>query len=224
MPPTPAPVPRTLASGPRTLAIVPVKSLDLAKSRLALPGRLRRELALGFAADTLAALSGCPDILEILVVTSDPAVAELAEAMGARLLPDEGGTIDDAVVAAASTARPRLGGAGVLVLPADLPCLRPGDVTAVLHQAGRYPCAFVPDLAGSGTTMVLHAPGQQVRTAYGPGSAARHTALGLVALQEAPARARHDVDTLEDLRAAVARGLGPQTAALLAASVSAGHG
>jgi 2-phospho-L-lactate guanylyltransferase len=41
--------------------------------------------------------------------------------------------------------------------------------------------------------------------------------MGLVVLDDAPARARHDVDTVDDLRAAQALGVGPQTAAALLA-------
>lgn len=49
------------------------------------------------------------------------------------------------------------------------------------------------------------------------GSAAKHRALGLRSLDDAPVRARHDVDTLKDLQMAATLGLGPETAAVMAA-------
>ena len=73
----------------------------------------------------------------------------------------------------------------------------------------------MPDRAGTGTTMVACEVGEAVVTRYGRESAARHTELGLQALRAAPVRARHDVDTLEDLRHAITLGLGASTAALV---------
>lgn len=73
----------------------------------------------------------------------------------------------------------------------------------------------MPDRSGTGTTVVVHQPGSVPATGYGPGSARRHLALGLLALPEAPAGARHDVDTLADLEAARRLGVGVRTAAVL---------
>ncbi len=75
---------------------------------------------------------------------------------------------------------------------------------------------FVPDHVASGTTVLMCAQGHTVLTQYGPSSAAKHRALGLRCLDDAPARARHDVDTVEDLQMATALGLGRETAAVQA--------
>ena len=205
-------------------AVVPVKDLDLAKSRLALPAHQRRQLALAFATDTLSALARCSDVAAIIVVTADLDVAALAATVGARVVPDETDSLDGAIgaavavavaVAVAASAARDLPDVGVLITPSDLPCLRADDVTEVLRQASGHPGAFVPDRSGTGTTMVIYAPGQPVVTGYGGESAARHTGLGLYAVPAAPIRTRHDVDTLEDLLAAAALGLGEATAPLL---------
>jgi 2-phospho-L-lactate guanylyltransferase len=197
-------------------AVVPVKLLGLAKSRLALPHHERRELVLAFAVDTVVALTGCAEVGAVIVVTADPDIAHAAARLGARVVPDPDTTsLDEAIavgVQAAIQARPE---AGVLVVPADLPCLRPEDVTEVLRQSRGFPTSFVPDRAGTGTTMVACEQGEAVVTRYGRESAARHTELGLQALRAAPVRARHDVDTLEDLRHAITLGLGASTAALV---------
>ena len=201
-------------------AVVPVKDLDLAKSRLALPAHQRRQLALAFATDTLSALARCPDVAAIIVVTADPDVVALAATVGARVVHDETDSLDGAIgaavaVAVAASAARDLPDVGVLITPSDLPCLRADDVTEVLSQASGHPAAFVPDRSGTGTTMVIYSPGQPVVTGYGGESAARHTGLGLYAVPAAPIRTRHDVDTLEDLLAAAALGVGEATAPLL---------
>ena len=81
-------------------AVVPVKALGRAKSRLALPEHQRRQLALVFAADTLTAVTGCADVAAVLVVTADADIAALASGLGAQVVPDHTATLDAAVAAA----------------------------------------------------------------------------------------------------------------------------
>ena len=198
-------------------AVVPVKPLVLAKSRLALPADQRRALALAFALDTISALSGSPLVAGVLVVTSDPDVACCLRQHPVRLAPDEGTGLDSAVrggIRVATSWRPST---GVAVVPADLPCLRADDVTLVLAGARPADGAFVPDRLTTGTTLLIYPPGRTAVAQYGPGSAARHRALGLRTLDDAPVRVRHDVDTLDDLQLAMTLGLGSKTAAVVAA-------
>jgi 2-phospho-L-lactate guanylyltransferase len=204
---------------PRSLgyvtAVVPVKPLFRAKSRLAVDDDERADLALAFAVDTVSALTASRHVADVLVVTPDPCVAERLEALGARVVRDDGSGLDEALHHGLGAAS-RLG-LGVAVVPGDLPCLRPADVDVVLAQVPRSRGMFVPDLEGSGTTVVVHPPGLPAVTRYGPGSAVRHRSLGLLALDAAPLRARQDVDTLDDLRAAAELGLGHETRRVLAA-------
>jgi 2-phospho-L-lactate guanylyltransferase len=109
---------------------------------------------------------------------------------------------------------------GVAALVGDLPALRPDDLAAALAAAAQHPRSFVPDAHGTGTTLLSALPGIALAPAFGADSAARH-APGAVAL-EAAAGLRHDVDTADDLRAAVTLGLGPATAAAIHASFIVG--
>lgn len=196
-------------------AVVPVKRLGAAKSRLDLPAARRRSLALAFAVDTVTAVVASPLVADVVVVTSDPLVAWHLRRLPVRLVPDDDGGLDAVVrdgIRVASSWRP---GTGVAVFPADLPCLRAADVTDLLARAAEAPATFVPDRSGTGTTVVVHQAGSAPVTGYGPGSARRHLALGLLALDDAPARARHDVDTLADLEDARSLRLGPRTAAVV---------
>lgn len=200
----------------QVVAVVPVKHLDLAKSRLALPPAQRHALALAFVVDTVSAVCRSPLVAGVLVVTSDPVVARALRPLGVRLAPDHGGGLGCAVADGIRAAQGGRRDVGVAVVPADLPCLRPGDVSGVLADALTNGAGFVPDRSGRGTTVVVHPPGCSISNRYGPDSAAAHRALGLRRL-EAGARARQDVDTLEDLRAAGTLGLGPRTAAAVEA-------
>lgn len=192
-------------------AVVPVKRLALAKSRLRVEPDHRRDLALAFALDTVAALSASPRVTEVLVVTSDSVVARQVRRTGAQIVAEDGAGIEAAVMTGMRVATQGSPQTGVAVVPADLPCLRPDVVNRVLTHASAWGRAFVPDRSGTGTTLVAHAPGVPPVTGYGLGSAARHVFLGLHLMSDAPLEARHDVDTLEDLRDAWDLGVGPAT-------------
>lgn len=205
----------------RATAVVPVKRLDLAKSRLALADEHRRDLALAFALDTVAALAASTRVAAVVVVTGDAVVAQQVEALGARVVPDRGRDLVASVRTGTRAARQADPHAWVVVVPGDLPCLRAADVDRVVDAAAALAPrtgAFVADRAGTGTTIVLQAPGGATATAYGPASAAGHRGLALTSLDDVPAAVRLDVDTVEDLRDAVRHGVGPATAAALAAS------
>ena len=205
----------------RVAAVVPVKRLAAAKSRLRLPADQRAALALAFALDTVAALCASPVVAGVLVVTSDPEVASHLHRMGVAVVPDDTTGLHDAVGVGIAAAAVRWPGLGVVVVPADLPSLRPEDVERVVRLGQETDGAFVPDHGGTGTTIVVHAAGRSAATRYGPASAARHRELGLTPLEEAPPRARHDVDTLEDLDVALTLGVGPRAAAAVAALTEA---
>ncbi|UFN42965.1 NTP transferase domain-containing protein [Nocardioides okcheonensis] len=111
----------------RATAVVPVKRLDLAKSRLALADEHRRDLALAFALDTVAALAASTRVAAVVVVTGDAVVAQQVEALGARVVPDRGRDLV-ASVRTGTRARQADPHAWVVVVPGDLPCLRAADV------------------------------------------------------------------------------------------------
>ena len=74
-----------------TIAILPVKSFDEAKQRLAedLSPGARRALAEAMFSDVLVALRRTKPIDEILVVSSDTAAQQIAGGYGAHVLDDD---------------------------------------------------------------------------------------------------------------------------------------
>lgn len=193
--------------------VVPVKRLAHAKTRLgAYGGALRQELALAFAADVVAAALRSEPVAQVLVVTDDARAARLLEGLGATVVadvPDDG--LNPALQHGADLLRAARPGCGVATVSADLPSLRPEDLAAVLRQVPVGGRAFVADADGRGTTLLAAGPGADLAPAYGGGSRQRHRASGAVEL-DGPAALRRDVDTPEDLRRALALGLGPRTA------------
>ncbi|WP_119729250.1 2-phospho-L-lactate guanylyltransferase [Thermomonospora amylolytica] len=199
--------------------VLPVKVLSRAKTRMAAAaGPLREALALAVAADTVAAALRCALVAEVIVVTDDPLAASELSALGARTVPDEPDRgLNPALAYGASVARRARPDVGVGAMSADLPALRPAELGRVLTAAAAFPESFVPDAAGVGTTLYAVRPGVPFSPAFGPDSRARHAAQGAreLALEDI-ASVRRDVDTPDDLRAALALGAGPRTTALAA--------
>lgn len=202
--------------------VVPLKPLRLAKSRLARaagePGR--GTLALAFARDTVAAALACPRVRRVVVVTDDAAAADLLAAAGAGIVPDAPGAgLNAALAHGAQRVRAGRPGAAVAALNADLPALRAADLGRVLDAAAGCARAFLADAQGVGTTLLTAGPGSPLAPAFGGASRARHLATGAreIVLRGVDS-VRRDVDTGDDLRAALALGVGPHTAAAVAAA------
>jgi len=198
--------------------VLPVKGGRAAKSRLQHPAR--PDLAAAVALDTVAAVVRCAPVRRVLVVTGDAAAARAHLALGATVVPDPGGGLDGALAAGAAAASAQPGPCALLL--ADLPALRPEDLATALVGCGRALAGgagqvTVPDAEGSGTVLLAAASAAVLRPRFGAGSAAAH-AVGSVVLTAAPARLRRDVDTAAHLAEAVLLGVGPRTAAVLAAT------
>lgn len=200
--------------------VVPVKVLAQAKSRLTgLAGERRTRLALAMAADTVAAAIHADAVEVVLVVTDDPEVSDTAADLGAIVLADEPAVgLNEALRHGAGYARDRWPDFGVAALAADLPALRPEELTMALAAAASLGVAFVPDATGTGTTLYAAATGTQFLPSFGRFSRRRHLAEGAAEIAAARQLAglRRDVDTIDDLRLAAALGLGPRTRAVLA--------
>ncbi|MFB4310861.1 2-phospho-L-lactate guanylyltransferase [Actinomadura sp. GTD37] len=207
------------ASRPRWSLVVPVKVLARAKTRMsAAAGPHREALALAVAADTVAAALRCDRVRDVIVVTDDPLPAADLAALGARVVPDvPDAGLNPALVYGAGRGRALAPDAGVGALSADLPALRPDELARVLDAAAAAPEAFVPDAAGVGTTLYTARPGVPFAPAFGGGSRAAHRARGAAEiLLPGTDSVRRDVDTPDDLRAALALGTGPRTAEVAA--------
>ena len=193
------------------VAVVPLKNLSQAKSRLAplLSDLERRNLVVAMFGDVLAALKQAKGLSDIFVV---------ADGLNDRLdgvsliLEVENRGYDEAVCAA--LADPRVFGAeAMLVLPGDLPMVRPGDIEAFIDKfnckeskTGKLVGPMVriaPARDGDGTNALLLAPPGLMASQFGPGSFARHRAAAeaLISTVEivTPPGLAVDIDTPQDL-------------------------
>jgi 2-phospho-L-lactate guanylyltransferase len=187
----------------RTIAILPVKSFNAAKQRLAglLGAGSRQALAQAMFSDVLTSLRHVPGLDAVAVVTSDR-VAESA-ALGERVQvlrdTEQAGQSEATLIGiryaqAADYER-------VLLVPGDTPLVDSRDVGRLL--ALDAPVAIVPDRRGTGTNALLLTPPDAITPSFGPGSFARHVAAaheaGVEHAVERIAGLMFDIDTPDDL-------------------------
>lgn len=203
----------------RTWAVVPIRGLASAKTRLGgdLDEEERVELVTALLRRTLVATRDAAGLVGTIVVTRDPAAAGLAKAHRAIGLVERAPGLNEAIEAARSVAVAR-GATAVLVLPADLPAASPQHVDALLRTAGEAAggdpagtpaslVALVPDQHGEGTNALLTSPPAVVAPAFGPGSRSAHRRAAKLAgarYLEIGGPLSLDLDTPADLLAAEA--------------------
>jgi 2-phospho-L-lactate guanylyltransferase len=203
----------TAVPGRRFGVIVPVKRPALGKSRLApLGDEVRIDLVRAFAFDTVAAITESAAVGLTLVVTDDAALAAELSALGAAVIPDGGEGLNENLLQAVAELERRDSSLAPTVICADLPGLTSRDVDDVLTRAPHDTAAFVPDAAGTGTTIYLAPDRDSFDPRFGPGSARAHEESGAVVLPlPVGASARRDVDTPEDLEELRGTGAGAHT-------------
>jgi 2-phospho-L-lactate guanylyltransferase len=217
--------PPVVRFGPmRTLAILPVKSFDAAKRRLAptLGSGLRRALAQAMFTDVLTSLRRVPGLDSVAVVTADPVADAAARGERVLVLPDTAQAGQSAAAAIGIAYALTEGFERVLLVPGDTPLLDPGEVAALLRV--RRPVSIVPDRHGTGTNALVLRPPDAIAPSFGPGSLERHVAVaaaaGVANAVEKVPTLMLDVDTGADLSALTAalaerRGQAPSTRAAL---------
>ena len=200
------------------VAIVPVGSLERAKSRLGavLDAEERRDLVLRLADRTIRAVVATPGVTETLVVTPDDEIRELATAAGARPLRQRSRGLnhglregrEDAIAAGAT---------GILILPIDLPQVTPEAIGRLLAAAAREAAplvAIVADRHGRGTNALLLVPPDVIDVQFGGDSHDAHADAARAAgatLIELDGPLSIDLDTPDDLLSAEASGEIPES-------------
>jgi len=187
-------------------AIVPVKPLNRAKSRLAdvLPPEDREQLAAGLLERTVRLLVPMPEIHGVLVISRDTKALSLVRELGAQTVQESGNPELNTALYRATNALPAWGAEAALVVPADLPLLQPEDISAVV-TLGRfhYTVVLAPDRREEGTNLLFVRPPGLIPYTFGGPSFEEHQRLA----REANAtlhiyrseRVGLDLDTPDDL-------------------------
>ncbi len=193
----------------RLVAVVPLRSLEGAKSRLggSLDAEERQALVTGLLDRTIHAAGGVEPIESVVVVSPDPAVLKTAAAAGATPVRQADDGLNEGLRAAARWAIAD-GATALIVLAGDLPAISAEAIAAVVAGASaaaepdRALVALVADRHGRGTNVLLVSPPDAIPFRFGPGSRAAHLAeaqAGRAVTVELDGPLALDLDLPEDL-------------------------
>lgn len=190
-----------------TLAILPIKTLTVAKQRLAdqLDAGTRRALVEAMFSDVLVALRRARRVDQVLVVTADHGAQRIAEGYGAIVCDDDDQGHNSAAARGIARALD-LDATRALLICGDCPLLDQVELDGLIGMPVEHPSALiVPDRHDTGTNALLLTPPGALQPSFGRDSHARHTrqadAAGVAALTVRIPTLALDVDTPEDLAA-----------------------
>jgi 2-phospho-L-lactate guanylyltransferase len=189
----------------KTYAIIPVKPLNRAKSRLAraLKAHTRAALVRSIFSRTLDVIAQVERIDGVIVVSRDLTILELARQRNAIALAESESGLNSAITQAAQWAQAHHAQAAI-VIPVDLPLITAADLDAVIDRAEEERCMVIaPDRHEDGTNVLLVQPPEAIQFAYGTSSFNVHRAQamerGLAVHEYRSPTTAFDIDVPDDL-------------------------
>ena len=158
-------------------AIVPVRGLPHGKARLArlLSVDQRNRLVRAMLSDVIRALQAAARVDAVTIISRDTAARRIADQLGVGFLQQRAkqGGLNEAL---ASAQEHYATAAALLIVPADLPLIRPADIDALVAAAPEPPSVALAPAEDGGTNGLCLRPPAVIAPAFGEGSAARHAA------------------------------------------------
>lgn len=159
------------------IAIVPVKDMSRAKERLTpvLSQADRTKLAFIMLEDVLTALKASKLLAKLFVVTSYGPATELARSLDIEVIEEAKQESESSSIDFSSNVCKNLGAESVLVVPGDVPLIRPEDVDYILEREKPHPSAIlVPARDRLGTNAILRRPPDVFPSRFGYDSFTKH--------------------------------------------------
>jgi len=204
-------------------AIVPIKSFDQAKRRLAeqLSAAERRLLMLAMARDVLGTLCQCRRLTGVLIVSRSQEADALAQAFGTeRFSESPDADLPTSLTQACEHLSLNLGATGTMVVPADVPLIEAAEIDGILEAHEQV--TVIPDLDNVGTNCLITSPPGVIPFVFDGRSFRPHVDAAFAAgitPRVIPARGfALDIDNADDLRALIARAPDTQTGTFLSKS------
>jgi 2-phospho-L-lactate guanylyltransferase len=183
--------------------VIPVKTLLKAKMRLStvLSLQERQAFTLAMLEDVLGAVKRSK-IHQIVVISADSAVQRFAHNFGVTALQEKTYGLNEAAEQATQWCI-RKNAESVLILPADIPLLKPEDVNEIIRLSSENPCIVVSPSRNEGTNALLRKPPNVVSLRFGTDSFRKH--LAEASARNVPSkvyfsnRVSLDIDSIEDV-------------------------
>ena len=158
-------------------AIIPVKPLRRGKSRLAkvITAKERADLNQYLLTRTIKVLKTIDEIDDILVISRDKEALSLARDLEARTVQEFGTPGLNTALSRAAEVAKSYETCGILIIPADLPCLDAEDIKTILAHKDDPPVVVIaPDRKMEGTNALFLCPPDLIDFKYGKRSFEKH--------------------------------------------------
>ncbi|MFO7837759.1 MAG: 2-phospho-L-lactate guanylyltransferase [Candidatus Thorarchaeota archaeon] len=198
-----------LSEQEEVVAIVPLKELRQAKSRLSpvLKGKQKEQFVLSMMTDVLAALRNSEYIGRILLVTREENIEMHLDFQGIDILSDSADRDLNSALHTATTHAARLyGEKPLIVIPADVPLINESDIDTIISRGGEgSPFVVAAPSHNWGTNALLRNPPAVIDAKFGPSSFKQHRnsahQKGIPFLEYHSPRIALDIDTPDDIKA-----------------------
>ena len=186
------------------MILIPVKNLSTAKQRLAsmLDQPARTELAQAMLLDVLHAVANC-SAKKVAIVTTDPHATRLAQEFNFETIADNNVSETAAIEFATQVCESR-GIESTLVIPGDIPLIKPQELNQILQAFPEEGSVLVPAADRRGTNAAFRRPAGLFPLRFGNDSFKLHLEAARATLKPClvlslPGIAL-DIDNPEDLR------------------------
>ncbi len=194
--------------------VIPVKTLDTAKSRLsrALNSTNRRQFVLSMLKHVIDTVLRCRSIRMVSVLTADSEIQRFAETLGIDAIKEQFHDLNRALNCATTLIENRMGSMPLLILPSDVPLVACTSIEKMITLADTIgpPVVIAVPSRDLGTNAFLRYPPTIIACAFGPNSFESHRALaqqGHIRFEEfRTPDLELDIDTPEDLAELIGRG------------------
>jgi 2-phospho-L-lactate guanylyltransferase len=162
--------------------IVPIKSLDNSKIRLSsvFNSEIRKKISHLMMRDIFESLSLSKEVDQVVVISSDKLALEMALEKGFSIIREDKDEGVNKAVFKANEYSLEMGAASTLVIPADIPLLKPSDIQHIISTASQSESALIiPSLREDGTNALFRTPPNIIETSYDKESYRTHIQLTL---------------------------------------------
>jgi 2-phospho-L-lactate guanylyltransferase len=158
-------------------ALIPMKCLERAKSRLApvLDAAERRALATLMLQDVLEQVLRCEGISGVAVITADSVISNMLSRWPVRLIVEQAPCGHSRAVRDACMRLAATGAASVAVISADVTTARESELARFIRAGAQSPAVVVAtDRHGTGSNALVLSPPDAIHPRFGPDSLRRH--------------------------------------------------
>ncbi len=160
----------------RPILLIPVKSLTIAKQRLAaaLDQGRRSQLAEAMLRDVMTAAAGVRDRIDVALVTGDSRARALVAEFNFMVIDDRRNESETAAIEMASAWCEQRGCDTTIVVPGDIPLITSDELHRVLDAAPAEGAVFVPAYDRRGSNCILRRPATIIPLRFGNDSFLPH--------------------------------------------------